>query len=446
LTCKIFTKNHVLCGSLFHDIRLYTTLDSVDNLTALAKHSYLYKYVQRIEFMHPKLEEQFCHGPTYMKELTRIYKGRLRSSPTPEIDFSREESWPSGQESQDSEEVIKNNIYPWPSRDIWAGLQAYRAAFAEQEFVLTTLYPHMVGKIYLTRFPKFSSVRISQIEDPYCFRSHIFPTWLSTHHPEILIREGNISYLDHSAENQFVYTVLKTLNTAKIRPKELSFSYNHGVRPDMDWSGSSWSSPAIRPGNDTWVISDLKILNLNFRRTAYDEYRLSLDWNPLIKPIQIACKQLEALYIHVDRFPMPDGDTSMDEILEMARFPLLRDFHLDSWKITGVTFANFLNAHPLLEELSHGTHKTSEALADHKWGLYWRAIHIHPRLSRLALAHCLPNSVRQEVIRIETELGFAEMNEQHVELEYDVLQALYDYAHKQGEWTDELTAMWGCSV
>lgn len=78
LTCKTFAQNHVICANLFHDIRLYATMESVDAVTALARHAYLNTHVQRIEFMYPVLVGRYCDSAEYMEKVSKEYESLFK--------------------------------------------------------------------------------------------------------------------------------------------------------------------------------------------------------------------------------------------------------------------------------------------------------------------------------------------------------------------------------
>lgn len=412
---------------MFHDIKLYATIDSIDNLKGLAEHDYLRNHVRCIYFIHPKLVGLYCDAPAYMDTLSADWKRELYRT----------------QYKIDRGELVTNTNYPWSSKEIWAGLEAYRRAYAQQEFVLKELYGQMVGDQFLSRFPKFSRVCISELDDTskrerdsnvLPFSGTVVnkePTWLTKNHPEVLLRSMDISYDDHNAGNSFVYQVLDVLHLAQVQPKELIFQPGHGIGPNFEWLES----------RDSKLLSKLQTLGLRIRGVDFLTPRITPDWNALLRPITDHCHRLEALYIHIDPFILPE-EQSISGVLETVRLPLLSDFHLTFQKVSATAVANFLRAHPLLEELSHWSGQ--EVLEDHNWVIYWKAIHEHPKLCRMNLLH-FPRweGFRTKPLSLRTELGGPD-TEVVEEGDEEIHQALYDYVvHRKGTWTLELGEYWG---
>ncbi|KAE9991049.1 hypothetical protein EG327_000588 [Venturia inaequalis] len=410
LTCKTFAENHVLCSTLFHDIKLYATMTSVDNIRDLSEHAYLRNHVRRIDFVSD-----------------------LRYS----VRTNRDLPWLEGIKDQKrrEEELIKRSKYPWSSKQIYEGLAAFRRAYGEQKFVVEDLFEHMVAKRYLPQFPKFKLVRFSYINDLHPVVFGRDPTWLTENHPDILLRTMHINEEDHDATNHFVTIVLNALAKADTKPSELTFKDGCGIGPNFRWT--DLRDPTVIEELQTF---DLYIHGMDTGFMRDDESTIEPHWGALIMPIQCLCKNMERFYIHV-KWDLCPADADLDEILDIVRFPRLKDFHLDRCRnVSGTAFAEFLGAHPLLEEISHGSE--SPGLTDRNWSAYWKALGNHPNLSKFTLVHEPPWLGADNPLWIWTDFGRPDMDGDQESDEEDAHQALYDYVHKKGPWTEELAEMW----
>lgn len=406
-------------------------MTSVDNLRDISEHTYLRTHVQRIDFVHPKLEERYCEASTYMEHLTTEWKHPIRWSVRPCEELPYPESFEDRRRRQD--ELVKRSKYPWSSKQIYEGLTAYRKAYDEQKFIVEELFEDMVARRYLPKFPKFKLVRISRMENYVPVENDT--TWLRKNHPDVLIRNMDVNKEDHDATNHFVATVLNVFTSAKIKPLELSLmsGLGCGIGPNFRWTDL----------RDPTAIEELQTFDLYIRgKDTGDAETVDPDWGALIKPIQWLCTRIERLYIHV-HFNVGPADADFDEILDIVRCPKLKDFHLDKYRtVSSSAFADFLKAHPLLEEISHGS--DGSGLMDQDWCAYWKALGEHANLSTFTLSHEPPSGDVGNPLWIWTSSGRPELDDPLPEMDenMDAHMALYNYIHKKGPWTEELTELW----
>jgi hypothetical protein len=163
---------------------------SINNLKALSEHSYLHTHVQRLDFVHPKLEERFLDPDVYIEHLTATWARKITRDLSMSLDLNYPEQYAECLHRED--ELVKNSVFPWSPEELWAGLEAYCAAYKKQEFVLNHLYLQMAGKRYVRRLSKLSKIRISKI-DYSRFWCPDEQTWLEKNHPDLLIRDMDIS-------------------------------------------------------------------------------------------------------------------------------------------------------------------------------------------------------------------------------------------------------------
>lgn len=223
-------------------MKVHTTLESVKNLIALSKHSTLRQYLQRVVFIQPKFQEQFCHMRAYVTELT---KGRFCRS-------SLQGMFAEGTRTafRARREKGLRSPLPYTNIELRAGFNAYRGCAAQQEFLLKELYVDLVGDA-LERFPMFSAVHFLAEEDDLTEHS----AWLRKLHPEVLIERTYHSEEDHDAFNPFIHKVFDALNEAGARPRELRFTHRHGIGLGFDWTKVSSLD----------FLSNLRVLDLSIR-------------------------------------------------------------------------------------------------------------------------------------------------------------------------------------
>lgn len=109
------------------------------------------------------------------------------------------------------------------------------------------------------------------------------------------------------------------------------------------------------------------------------------------------------------------------------RFTKLKDFHLDEYMLSGRPWAQFIRAHPNLEEISHATHTT---LLDHAWEEYWKSMHDAPKLKKFWLS-IIPHfaTINDKVFLITEDGGPTGMipTPEEATVHYE----MYKYIHKQ---------------
>ncbi|QDS76309.1 hypothetical protein FKW77_002333 [Venturia effusa] len=375
-TCKTFAENHVLCSTLFHEIKLYTTMPSFENLRDLSKHTHLRTFVRRINFVYSKLDERYCDATTYRRSLKSAWEQTLPRN---------------------------RKKFPYSSRQAAEGLKAYQKAYGEQEFVLESI-EQGAAQCCLSQFPKFDLVHLS-IADDLATSDYLdgHAKWLKKHHPDVdLIRAMSGRFDDDDAKNRFATIVFNALMRANKKPVELSSER-------FVYCGATFQLNSIL---DPRVLQELQTIDL-----PNQCFPIRSDWDAVFKPIVSICTRMERLYIHFCGYGLPV--VLDDEFLKMVRFPKLKDFHIGFGIFSGDVFAAFVEAHPSLEEISHGWF---EEMDNRNWTPYWRAMGEHPKLSKFTLLHGPPDL---EIITGKRE-----------SLELEV--ALYDYVHKKGPWTEEL--------
>lgn len=362
-----------------------------------------------------------------MKDMYSTWECDLAWKPKPGIDFDTD--YTSNGFEERSAKLIKNTPDPWSSKELLARHKAYCEAYEEQQAVVESMFVHVVGKKFLRGFPKLTKVRISEIngsEQRWC--NDRGPTWLAKHHPDVLIKGLDISLTeDHDAANHFVYKVFEVLKAANISPVELSFGHGHGLGPKFRWH----KLPNCQ------LISDLKRLHLSIRGADESDDKVDSGWFAFLKPLQAYVTGIEYLYIHVVH-DILELEHSNNEVLNIVRLPRLKEFHFDCLGVKGESYARFLHAHPLLEELSGKLNTPTDA----KWRAIWRAIGTHPKLSRFTLTYEPPIPLWSDEVSLITTKGEPEMSQEQREREWDVHEALYKFIHKKGPWTDELSALW----
>lgn len=180
-TCRAFHSLQTLSAAVFYDFNIFATPRSFIHLKALSQHPVLRKYIHRFVFYRPPLREQLT-------------------------------------ERREHDEMVPLGT---TSKQKRAGLRAYQAAFLAQEMVVTHLdYPSQVGEL-ISRFPRLSSVFISDV--PLLARR--------------LQYRGTHAYLQAEPTESADYhiaLVLRALAIGQVRLKEL-VTYN-GLGPSWKYS------------------------------------------------------------------------------------------------------------------------------------------------------------------------------------------------------------------
>jgi hypothetical protein len=395
LTCKTFSINPAICDAIFYEISVYATYASIHILARLSEHPLLSRHVRRVLFVHPLIEERLTVSHNYVEALYEQWGGI-------------------------------GEPCPYTHGQLKAGYELYCNASEKQELLLKYYYDTKIASC-LKKLPRFSCVGFDKMTECYG-RRHEFcnRTWMQEHHPGVLLERTFMDEENHDASNDFVTRIFNILLTASARPQEMVFIDGHGIGPNWDWQKV-----------DCLLLSNLKKLDLHVIGASGAEERADPNWIELLKPLTVFATGLETLHIHID-FDLLDDDACIDDILQV-RIPSLKDFHLDRFQISASAFANFLRAHPRLEELSHST---CWILTDQDWPTYWKSMHDHPALSRFTIVY-----ERWEYHDNSTYLMTECPPDRRQELEmtdeqFELFAALYRYIHKKGMWTEALADEW----
>ncbi|KAE9990885.1 N-terminal kinase-like protein [Venturia inaequalis] len=289
MTCKKFSYNPLLCDAAFYDLRIYVTMRSLGTLEKLSSHPILNKYVQRVVFVHPMVEERYTEPAAYIQAL--------------------------------KDQEAGNERFPFSIGQLKSGHAAYCKAAEIQDFLLKYEYNTCVAEC-LQKLPNVSRIGIDAMEDDNRCDGK---TWFQKHHPDVLLRAIGMDDEDHNAGNEFVYRVLEVLATARAQPEELIFLNGHGLGDNWDWSKA-----AVYP------LAHLKVFGFRLRGAQSADEPSHPNWEQLLRPLQIEAKNLEALFVHIG-FDILDYETSLDEVLQL-RIPFLKCFHVDRYDISGGAF------------------------------------------------------------------------------------------------------------
>lgn len=386
-----------LSAALFYDFNVFATCRSITNLELLSQHPILRDYVHRLVFCRPVFLASLAQEREYVRQVTGLwYDKRLRPGPL------------------------------YTGDEVAAGFRAYKAAFREQERLLSDgLLTERLG-LCISRFPKLSSVFISD-SVPVALNLDIRPdvngpTLLQKQHPDVLLHTISDFLQDEQDEirsaNRHAAFVLRTLAAANVRLEEL-VTYD-------DW-GPTWefSWDSVPDGLDRLDLSSLTRLDLCLRDGSGTVG--GADWSAVLCPLLVRSPALAELYLQFTG--RRNSHPTIAGIWEL-NLPRLAVLSIEQLKLTRTAFCNFLRRHIHLRELTLQHIKES----DGRWYSIFERIREHPRLEDLAIRDLDKWKLDCPVVTFS-----------QPELPDEVTLELYDYLHGEGGWTAGLSRLWGDS-
>ncbi len=397
LACKTFSMLRTLSAALFYDFNVFATRRSITNLGLLSQHPILRNHVHRLVFCRPIFLSWLAQEPEYVRTVMELrYEKRTRPGT------------------------------PYTGDEVAAGFRAYKAALREQERLLGDgLLIDRCG-LCISRFPKLSSVFISD-SVPDGLNLDIRPdvngpTLLQKQHPGALLHTIPNYLQDEQDEirsaNCHTAFVLRILAIANVRLEEL-VTYN-------DW-GPTWefSWDSVLGCLNGLDFSRLTRLDVCLRDGS--EAPGGADWSAVLCPLLVKSPALAELYL---RFTgRRNSHPTVGGIWEL-NFPGLTVLSVEQLKLTRTTFCGFIRRHTHLRELTLQHVRES----DGRWYSIFERIREHPRLEDLAIQGLDKWKLDCPVITFS-----------QPELSDEVTLELYDYLHGEGEWTADLSQLWGDS-
>lgn len=404
VTCKRFAFLPTLLMVLFYDFNIYATCRSMDNLYSLSQHHVLREYVHRLVFCRPVFQswraEFYRRNPHLAK-------------------------WVNGDRTT--------------RKEMESSMNAYKAAFDEQERLLSSgTYMQEIRRC-ISQFPKLSSVFISDMISlafsPDSPSDMPGLSLLQKHYPDILLfkdgkandgkaKDGKAKDNKVSA-NDHIATVFEVVAVARVQLKELVTCNGWGP----SWSFSWEKIPETLKALD---FSELSRLDLSLRNDNRFGPGLP-DWSAALCPLLNKMPALTELYLRLTLGG--EGYETLDEVWDLD-LPALTLLAVEGFQLPGGEFCNFIRRHVHVRELT----LWRITIGARQYANLFHTVREHPVLKDFEIVHTDDERIGRGISTFRQNY----LNDDDCERQPTVDETeLYAYVHKQGNWTSRLAQKWG---